>query len=71
MLSSMVLDIYNWTGDKDLVKKSLPALLKEHEFWNSGNEGLTRYLLYLMVFLSLVLIISLRYARFGLVDFKV
>ncbi|KAL8505396.1 hypothetical protein ACS0TY_016580 [Phlomoides rotata] len=36
LLSSMVLDIHTWTGDKDLVKKSLPALLKEHEFWNSG-----------------------------------
>ncbi|KAI3469104.1 hypothetical protein Pfo_025767 [Paulownia fortunei] len=36
LLSSMVSDIYNRTGDKDLVIKSLPALLKEHEFWNSG-----------------------------------
>ncbi|KAL2535021.1 Trehalase [Abeliophyllum distichum] len=36
LLSSMVLDIYNRTGDKDLIEKSLPALLKEHEFWNSG-----------------------------------
>ncbi|KAK6140643.1 hypothetical protein DH2020_025614 [Rehmannia glutinosa] len=36
LLSSMVTDIYNRTGDKDLVIKSLPALLKEHDFWNSG-----------------------------------
>ncbi|PIN22449.1 Neutral trehalase [Handroanthus impetiginosus] len=36
VLSSMVIDIYNRTGDKDLIVKSLPALLKEHEFWNSG-----------------------------------
>ncbi|XP_073047892.1 probable trehalase [Primulina eburnea] len=36
LLSSMVTDIYNRTGDKELVAKSLPALLKEHEFWNSG-----------------------------------
>ncbi|XP_073303813.1 probable trehalase isoform X2 [Primulina huaijiensis] len=36
LLSSMVTDIYNRTGDKELAAKSLPALLKEHEFWNSG-----------------------------------
>ncbi|KAL3834911.1 hypothetical protein ACJIZ3_009647 [Penstemon smallii] len=36
LLSSMVIDIYNQTGDKDLVLKALPALLKEHKFWNSG-----------------------------------
>ncbi|KAK4489225.1 hypothetical protein RD792_005021 [Penstemon davidsonii] len=36
LLSSMVIDIYNRTGDKDLVLKALPALLKEHKFWNSG-----------------------------------
>ncbi|KAH9769897.1 Trehalase [Citrus sinensis] len=34
--SAMVYDIYNRTGDLDLVKKALPALLKEHQFWNSG-----------------------------------
>ncbi|KAH9685214.1 Trehalase [Citrus sinensis] len=36
LLSAMVYDIYNRTGDSDLVKKALPALLKEHQFWNSG-----------------------------------
>ncbi|KAL5719054.1 alpha,alpha-trehalase [Ranunculus cassubicifolius] len=36
LLSSMVSDIYNRTQDSDLVKKALPALLKEHQFWNSG-----------------------------------
>ncbi|KAL7100380.1 hypothetical protein ACP275_09G142400 [Erythranthe tilingii] len=38
LLSSMVVDIYNETGDKDLVVISLPALLKEHKFWNSGKH---------------------------------
>ncbi|KAK9202743.1 hypothetical protein WN943_012994 [Citrus x changshan-huyou] len=36
IFSAMVYDIYNRTGDLDLVKKALPALLKEHQFWNSG-----------------------------------
>ncbi|KAE9451083.1 hypothetical protein C3L33_16996, partial [Rhododendron williamsianum] len=36
LLSSMVHDIYIRTGDMDLAKESLPALLKEHDFWNSG-----------------------------------
>ncbi|KAH9705330.1 Trehalase [Citrus sinensis] len=36
LLSAMVYDIYNRTGDLDLVKKALSALLKEHQFWNSG-----------------------------------
>ncbi|KAL3499032.1 hypothetical protein ACH5RR_041764 [Cinchona calisaya] len=36
LLSSMIFDIYNRTGDVDFVKNSLPALLKEYEFWNSG-----------------------------------
>ncbi|XP_073285557.1 trehalase-like isoform X3 [Primulina huaijiensis] len=36
LLSSMVMDVYNRTRDYKLVLKSLPALLKEHEFWNSG-----------------------------------
>ncbi|KZV45951.1 trehalase [Dorcoceras hygrometricum] len=36
LLSSMIIDIYSQTGDKDLVAKSLPALLKEHDFWSSG-----------------------------------
>lgn len=37
LLSSMIFDIYNRTGDVDFVKNSLPALLKEYEFWNSGG----------------------------------
>jgi hypothetical protein len=32
----MIYEIYHRTGDVELVKRSLPALLKEHEFWNSG-----------------------------------
>ncbi|KAJ0962110.1 hypothetical protein J5N97_029938 [Dioscorea zingiberensis] len=36
LLSSMVFDIYKRTGDLAFVKKALPALLKEHRFWNSG-----------------------------------
>lgn len=32
----MIYEIYARTGDIELVKRSLPALLKEHEFWNSG-----------------------------------
>ncbi|XP_073133142.1 trehalase [Henckelia pumila] len=36
LLSSMVMDVYDRTRDYELVVKSLPALLKEHEFWNSG-----------------------------------
>ncbi|KAL6545507.1 Trehalase [Orobanche gracilis] len=35
LLSSMVYEIYKRTGDMELAKKALPALLKEHEFWNS------------------------------------
>jgi hypothetical protein len=34
----MVFDIYDRTGDMNFVKKSLPALLKEYEFWNSGID---------------------------------
>ncbi|KAK8957765.1 putative trehalase [Platanthera zijinensis] len=36
LLSSMVMEIYTKTGDLEFVKKSLPALLKEHSFWTSG-----------------------------------
>lgn len=32
----MIYEIYCSTGDVELVKRSLPALLKEYEFWNSG-----------------------------------
>lgn len=35
LLSAMIYEIYARTGDIELVKRSLPALLKEHEFWNS------------------------------------
>lgn len=41
-LSSMVLDIYKRTKDIEFLKRALPSLLKEHEFWNSGplsNQG--------------------------------
>lgn len=41
LLSSMILDIYERTGDKDFVKKSLPALIKEYRFWNSGIHKVT------------------------------
>ncbi|KAK2664312.1 hypothetical protein Ddye_002886 [Dipteronia dyeriana] len=36
LLSAMVHAIYNRTGDMELVKKALPALLKEYQVWNSG-----------------------------------
>ncbi|KAL9242946.1 hypothetical protein vseg_016900 [Gypsophila vaccaria] len=41
LLSSMVYEIYERTGDMSLVKRSLPALIKEHEFWNSGIHKVT------------------------------
>ena len=37
LLSAMVHAIYSRTGDMQLVRKSLPALLKEYHFWNSGT----------------------------------
>ncbi|XWS50130.1 hypothetical protein CRYUN_Cryun12cG0062200 [Craigia yunnanensis] len=55
LLSAMVYEIYNRTGDVELVRKSLPPLLKEYKFWNSeihkliirdaeqGNHSLNRY----------------------------
>lgn len=36
LLSAMVSEIYNRTGDLKFVAESLPSLLKEHSFWNSG-----------------------------------
>ena len=42
LLSSMIHEIYSRTGDIELVKKSLPALIKEYQFWNSGTM---RYIL--------------------------
>ncbi|KAL3638313.1 hypothetical protein CASFOL_017684 [Castilleja foliolosa] len=41
LLSSMVIDIFNRTGDMDLVKKALPALMTEHTFWTSGVHEVT------------------------------
>ncbi|KAK4844923.1 hypothetical protein QYF36_026087 [Acer negundo] len=41
LLSAMVHAIYNRTGDMELVKKALPALLKEYQFWNSGIHKVT------------------------------
>ncbi|XP_022735939.1 probable trehalase isoform X1 [Durio zibethinus] len=35
LLSAMVYEIYNRTGDVEFVRKSLPPLLKEYQFWNS------------------------------------
>ncbi|KAL7608568.1 hypothetical protein Lser_V15G10043 [Lactuca serriola] len=41
LLSSMVIEVYKQTHDMDLVKKALPALIKEHKFWNSGIHVVT------------------------------
>lgn len=41
LLSSMIHAIYQRTGDMSLIKKALPALLKEHEFWNSGMHKIS------------------------------
>jgi alpha,alpha-trehalase len=38
LLSSMVYEIYNVTKDEELVRKAIPLLLKEYEFWNSGKH---------------------------------
>ncbi|XP_047330419.1 probable trehalase [Impatiens glandulifera] len=40
-LSSMIYDIYKRTNDKNFLKKVLPALIKEHEFWNSGVHAVS------------------------------
>ncbi|KAE9614049.1 putative alpha,alpha-trehalase [Lupinus albus] len=37
----MIYEIYRSTGDIELVKRCLPALLKEHEFWNSEIHKVT------------------------------
>jgi alpha,alpha-trehalase len=44
LLSAMVHIIYSRTGDIELVRKSLPALLKEYHFWNSGTMRYINYL---------------------------
>ncbi|KAF3328137.1 putative trehalase [Carex littledalei] len=41
LLSSMVMEIYTRTGDVELVKRVLPALLKEHSFWVSDIHQVT------------------------------
>ncbi|XP_070039025.1 probable trehalase [Nicotiana tomentosiformis] len=41
VLAAMIVEIYNRTGDLDLVRRSLPALLKEYHFWNSGIHKVT------------------------------
>ncbi|XP_060206753.1 trehalase-like isoform X3 [Lycium barbarum] len=41
VLAGMIVDIYNQTGDLDLVRGSLPALLKEYHFWSSGIHRVT------------------------------
>ncbi|KAG9154996.1 hypothetical protein Leryth_012181 [Lithospermum erythrorhizon] len=41
LLSSMVYEIYSRTSDEELVKTTLPALLKEYAFWNSGIHRVT------------------------------
>ncbi|CAJ1937202.1 unnamed protein product [Sphenostylis stenocarpa] len=40
-LSAMIYEIYCSTGDVELVERSLPALLKEYEFWNSDVHKVT------------------------------
>ncbi|RDX83449.1 putative trehalase, partial [Mucuna pruriens] len=41
LLSAMIYEIYCSTGDMELVKRSIPALLKEYEFWNSDIHKVT------------------------------
>ncbi|KAJ4774505.1 Trehalase [Rhynchospora pubera] len=41
LLSSMVRDIYMRTGDAELLKRTLPPLLKEHSFWVSDIHQVT------------------------------
>lgn len=38
LLSAMVFEIYERTGDTEFVKQAVPLLLKEHKFWNSGSH---------------------------------
>ncbi|MBA0608778.1 hypothetical protein Godav_020961 [Gossypium davidsonii] len=40
LLSAMVYEIYNRTGDVEFVKKSLPPLIKEYRYWNSDIHEL-------------------------------
>ncbi|PON73593.1 Glycoside hydrolase [Parasponia andersonii] len=41
LLSAMVCEIYKRTQDHELARKSLPALIKEYQFWNSGMHSVT------------------------------
>ncbi|XP_020247179.1 probable trehalase [Asparagus officinalis] len=41
LLTSMVLEIYTRTGDLAFANESLPFLLVEHSFWNSGIHKVT------------------------------
>ncbi|KAJ0049237.1 hypothetical protein Pint_14866 [Pistacia integerrima] len=41
LLSAMIHEIYKRTGDLELVRKALPALLKEYQFWNTGIHSVT------------------------------
>ncbi|XP_015896064.2 trehalase-like [Ziziphus jujuba] len=41
LLSAMVHEIYKRTGDLEFAKKSLPTLIKEYQFWNSGIHKVT------------------------------
>ncbi|XP_050230185.1 probable trehalase [Mercurialis annua] len=41
LLSAMVYEIYKRTGDMELAKTALPALLKEYQFWNSDIHKVT------------------------------
>ncbi|XP_055826683.1 trehalase-like [Solanum dulcamara] len=41
VLAAIIVDIFNRTGDLDLIRRSLPALLKEYRFWNSGIHKVT------------------------------
>lgn len=52
LLSSMIHEIYQRTGDINLIKKALPALIKEHGFWNSGAHNLTFFCFFLCLLFS-------------------
>ncbi|KAG6501496.1 hypothetical protein ZIOFF_041377 [Zingiber officinale] len=41
LLSAMVFEIYERTGDMEFVKQAVPLLLKEHKFWNSEVHKVT------------------------------
>ncbi|XP_015896016.3 probable trehalase [Ziziphus jujuba] len=41
LLSAMVYEIYERTGALEFAKKCLPALIKEHQFWNSEIHKVT------------------------------